>query len=132
MKTRKVKPKWLILGIAVELLFAIVMGYTGGALGIGAWYPPVLTFLARPFVCPNGEMTYTQHQSQIGSETYTTVSFFCADEQTGETITLDPDKVALIATPFFSVLVFATFLAITYGYWYSGVGPAKNEGLYLW
>ena len=29
---KKVKPRWLIAGIAIELLFAIVIGYTGGAL----------------------------------------------------------------------------------------------------
>ncbi len=132
MRIRKVERKWLIVGLAAELLFAIVMGYTGGALGIGAWYPPVLTFLTRPFVCPAGAMTYTQHQSQIGSETYTTVSFFCADAQTGDTVVLDSDRVARLATPFFSLLFFAAFLALTYAYWYSPVGPAKNDGLHLW
>ena len=132
MKIRKVKTSSLILGIVVELLFAVLMGYTAGAIGLGALYPPALQLVTKPFVCANGEMTYTQQQSQIGSETYTSVLFFCTEEDTGIKTELDLDTVTLYGTPFYSLLFFVIFLALTYVYWYSSVGPAKNDGLHLW
>lgn len=132
MKIRKVKRSSLIIGIAAELLFAVIMGYTAGAAGLGALYPPALELVTSPFVCANGQMTHTQHRSQIGSTTYTSVSFFCTDKDSGIKTELDLETVIRYGTPFYSLLFFAIFLVLTYLYWYSSVGPAKNDGLLLW
>lgn len=132
MKIRKVKTSSLIIGIVVELLFAIIIGYTGGAMGFGSLYPPLLNLASKPFVCPNGQMSYVQHKNQIGPDTYTTISLFCMDEKSGIKTELNPNTVFLYATPFFGLLFFAVSLVITYLYWYSKDGPAKNNGLLLW
>lgn len=131
MKIKKVKTSILILGILAEFIFAIIMGLTAGARGLGSLYP-VLNLTARPFVCPNSQMTYTQHVSQIGSDTYWTGRWFCVDEQSGGQTELESDKVFLYASPLYVIVFFALILIITYVYWNSSIGPAKNDGLHLW
>jgi hypothetical protein len=56
MKIRKVKRSALMLGILVELIFSIVMGVTAGARGLGSLYPQ-LNLVARPFLCPDRQMS---------------------------------------------------------------------------
>jgi len=132
MKNRKVSTRSLIFGIAIELLIAIIMGYAVGSVSIGVLYKPLLIAVTKPFVCPNGEMTYTQHKETIGNDTYTYISFFCIDERSGIKTDLDSNTVFLYGTPFYSLIFFAVILISTYLYWYSNYGPAKNEGLHLW
>jgi hypothetical protein len=131
MKIRKVKRSTLILGIVAELIFSVFMGVTAGARGLGSLYPQ-LNLVAKPFVCPNGPMSYVQHVSEIGSDTYWSASWFCGDEQAGASTELDPNKVFLFASPLYSLVFFVVLLTITYVYWNSSVGPAKNDGLQLW
>jgi hypothetical protein len=130
-KTRKLKPALLVIGIVVELIFAIIMGYTAGARGFGSFFPQ-LNLTASPFVCPNGSMSYTQNVSEDRTGTEYSAKWFCVDEQTGAPTALDSDTVFLYASPLYILFFFAAFLAITYMYWYSSVGPAKNDGLHLW
>lgn len=131
MKTRKLKRGTLITGIIVELLFSIIMGFTAGARGLGSLYPQ-LNLVAKPFVCPGSPMSYTQHVSEIGSATYWSATWFCGDEASGPKTELDPNTVFLYASPLYSLVFFGLFLTITYVYWNSSVGPAKNDGLQLW
>lgn len=131
MKIRKVKRSTLILGVIVELVFSIFMGVTAGARGFGSLYPQ-LNLVSKPFVCPNGSMSYTQHVSEIGSDTYWSATWFCEDERSAAKTELAPGTVFLYASPFYSVVFFALLLAITYVYWNSSIGPAKNDGLQLW
>ena len=131
MKIRKVKRSALMLGILVELIFSIFMGATAGARGLGSLYPQ-LNIVAKPFVCPNSPMSYTQHISEIGSDTYWSATWFCADEGSGVKTELDSNKVFLSASPLYSFAFFALLLTITYAYWNSSIGPAKNDGLQLW
>jgi hypothetical protein len=131
MRTRKLKRSTLIVGIVVELIFSIFMGMTAGARGLGSLYPQ-LNLSARPFVCPGGHMSYTQHVSEIGSDTYWSATWFCVDEQSGAQQELDSTMVFLYASPVYSLVFFALLLLITYVYWYSSIGPAKNDGLELW
>ena len=107
------------------------MGHTAGAIGLGSLYPQ-LNLIAKPFVCPNSEMSYTQNMSQIGSDTYWTAKWFCVDEQLGVKSELAPDSVFLYASPLYIIVVFAALLIITYIYWNSSIGPAKNDGLHSW
>lgn len=131
MKIRKVKTNTLIWGIIALFIFSIILGYTAGARGLGSFYPQ-LNLVAKPFVCPNRPMSYTQTTSQIGSATYWDATWFCGAEQSGLKTELDANRVFLAASPFYSLLIFAVLLIITYIYWNSSIGPAKNDGLYLW
>ena len=131
MKIRKVKTSSLIIGIIVELIFSIFLGITGGARGLGSLYPQ-LNLVAKPFVCPNNHMSYTPHVSEIGSDTYWSATWFCGGEQLSVKKELDSDTVFLYASPLYSLVFFAFLLAITYAYWNSSIGPAKNDGLRLW
>ena len=131
MKIKKVKTSMLILGLTVGLIFSIFIGVTGGSMGLGSLFPQ-LNLVAKPFVCPNQQMSYTQHVSEIGTDTYSTATWFCVDEQSGVKTELDSDTVFRYAGPFYGLVLFVILLIMTYFYWNSSIGPAKNDGLRLW
>lgn len=131
MKIRKLKTSTLIIGVIVVFIFSVFMGYTAGARGLGS-LAPQLNLVAKPFVCPNDQMSYTRHVTEIGSATYWSATWFCVEEASGATTELAPNTVFLSASPFYSVVFFALLLGIIYLYWNSKVGPAKNDGLRLW
>jgi len=131
MKTKKVKTSSLIIWLMVGLIFSIIMGITGGAMGFGSRYPQ-LNLIAKPFVCPGQQMSYTQDVSEVGSATYWTANWFCVDEVSGVKTELDQNTVFLIAGPFYGLIFFVVLLGIVYLYWNSSIGPAKNDGLRLW
>jgi hypothetical protein len=131
MKTKKVKTSSLITWLIVGFIFSIFMGVTAGSRGLGSRFPQ-LNLIASPFVCANGEMSYTQNVSEIGSATYWSATWFCVDEQSGAKQELDPNTVFLVAGPFYGLVFFVVLLIIVYLYWNSSIGPAKNDGLRLW
>lgn len=131
MKTKKVKTSSLVIWLTVGLIFSIIMGVTGGAMGFGSWFPQ-LNLIAKPFVCPGQQMSYTQDVSQIGSATYWSADWFCVDKNSGVKTELDQNTVFLIAGPFYGLIFFVMLLIIVYLYWNSSIGPAKNDGLRLW
>lgn len=131
MKIRKVKRSTLVLGIIVALVFSIFMGYTAGTRGFGSLYPQ-LNLVAGPFLCPGNSMSYDQHVSEIGSDTYWSATWFCTDKDSGAKTELDSNTVFLYASPLYGVLFFAILATMTYAYWNSSIGPAKNDGLELW
>jgi hypothetical protein len=130
MQTRKVKTSSLIIGIAVELLFAIFMGLTTGP-GIGSHYPQ-LNLVAKPFICPNGQMSHTNQLLERYDETWWDATWYCEEKGSNAKTELERDAVFLYASPLYMVLYFASFLIITYMYWNSSIGPAKNGGPRLW
>ena len=131
MKIRKVKTSTLIIGILAILVVSIFLGVTAGAMGMGSLYPQ-LNLVSRPVLCPNSQMTYDQNVSQVGSENYWRATWFCVDEQSGVRTELDRNTVFLYASPLYSFVIFALLLILTYVYWNSSIGPAKNDGLRLW
>jgi hypothetical protein len=130
MKIRKLKTTTLVFGMIAELIFSVFLGLTAGARGLGSLYP-ALNLVAKPFVCPNSQMSYTQNVSEIGSDTYWTGRWFCVDEHLGVKTELDPNRVFLSASPLYTLVFFAVLLILTYVYWNSSIGPAKNDGLHL-
>ncbi len=131
MQIRKVKTRSLIIGLTVGLIFSVFIGITGFAMGFGSRYPQ-LNLIAKPFVCPSGAMSHTQQVSHIGTDTYWTASWFCTDERSGIKTELDPDTVFSYAGIFHGLAFFVVLLVITYVYWNSSIGPARNDGLRLW
>src|SRR5215204_1242498 len=131
MQTKKVKTSSLIIGLTVGFIFSILMGVTAGARGFGSIYPQ-LNLIVSPFVCPNGQMTYAQNVSEVGSATYYAATWFCEDEQSGEKQELDHNTVFLSAGLIYGIVFFIVLLLIVQLYWNSSMGPARNNGLRLW
>lgn len=123
LKIRKVKTKSLITWLSIGFIFSIFMGITGISIGFGSIYPQ-LNLIAKPFVCSSQEMSYTQNVSEIGSDTYWSATWFC-----GET---EVENVFFYAGSIYGLVLFVGLLVITYAYWYSSIGPAKNDDLHLW
>ncbi|MBL8089633.1 MAG: hypothetical protein JNJ43_04865 [Anaerolineales bacterium] len=123
MRIKKVKTSSLVIGLIIGFVFSIFIGITGISRGLGSIYPN-LNLIAKPLVCPNQEMTYAQNISEIGSDTYWSATWFC-----GET---EIENVFLYAGSIYGLVLFLGLLVITYAYWYSSIGPAKNDGLHLW
>jgi hypothetical protein len=130
MKVKKVKTTSLIIGLVVGFIFSIFLGITAVSMGLGSIYPG-LNLIAKPFVCPGQQMSYTQHVSEIGSDTYWSATWFCVDEA-GLNTEPDPDKVHGYAGSFHGILIFFMLLGLTVLYWNSSIGPLKNDGLRLW
>jgi hypothetical protein len=107
------------------------MGITAGSMGLGSVFPQ-LNLIARPFLCPNGQMSHVQHVSEIGTATYWTADWFCVDEGSGVKTELDPDTVFSYAGTMLGLALFVVLLIIVYVYWNSSIGPARNDGLRLW
>lgn len=131
MKTKKVKTSSLIFWLMVGLIFSIFMGVVAVARGFGSRYPQ-LNLIAKPFVCPGQQMSYTQDVSQIGSATYWSADWFCADESSGVKTKVNQNTIFLIAGSFYGLIFFVVLSVIVYIYWNSSIGPAKNDGLRLW
>ena len=90
---------WLIAGF----VWCIFMGIFFVSIGLGAIYPP-LNYIGRPFICPNGQMTYTQASSNpLPGTTYTQLQWYCTDQRTGQTSTLDFLQVGVAAGPIYGV-----------------------------
>ena len=98
MKTRKVKTSSLVIWLVVGLVFSILIGVTGGAMGLGSRFPQ-LNLIVDPFLCPGAQMSYTQNVSEIGTATYWTADWACVDEGSGATTELDRDTVFYSAGP---------------------------------
>ena len=130
MQIKKVKTNSLIIGIIVELLFAVFMGLTTGP-SFGSHYPS-LNLIAKPFVCPDGQMTYTNQLIERYDETYWDATWYCEAEPSNVKTELDPHLVFRYASPLYITLYLVLFLLITYLYWNSSIGPAQNSGLRLW
>jgi hypothetical protein len=131
MNVKKVKTGTLFTGLFVGLIFSLFIGIVGGSMGLGSRFPQ-LNVIATPFVCPGQQLSYTQDVSEIGTATYWTAAWFCVDEHAGSSAELDPKTVFLSAGSIYGLLLFVVLFGLTYLYWNSSIGPAKNDGLHLW
>ena len=114
------------------LSFSFVIGIVGIARGLGSLYPE-LNLVAGPFVCPSDRLAYKQQSSQVGGATYWTVRWACTfGEHDAVKKEIDSNKVFLCSGVLYGVVMFAILLLVTYVYWNSSMGPARNDGLKLW
>jgi hypothetical protein len=98
-------------GIAA-FVWSIFMGVTAISIGVGAAFPPA-NLIAKPFVCPNGQMTVNQETSNpLPGTTYTTVTWYCVDAQTGVSTQLDMFPMSLYAGAIYGLLVFVVVAII--------------------
>lgn len=102
---------WLLI-----FVWFIFMGVTAVSYGAGGLYPP-LNKVARPFVCPNGQMTvegFTSHP-QPGT-TITQIYWYCVDRQSGAKTAIIGAPMHVYAGVFYGVLMFAAAAALWYLY----------------
>ena len=92
----------------IGLIFCVFMGITAVSLGFGALYPP-LNSVARPLVCPDGEMQYqTSVINPLPDRTYIQADWTCQDAS-GNVAPINKFLIALYAGSFYGALMFAFF-----------------------
>lgn len=121
----------MIVSLIALFVFSAFLGVVGGAIGLASIYPQINMF-AQPLACPGQTLTHTQQISEIGSATYYAAAWYCVDPQTSERTEASAMTVYLAAGLLHGLIVFAALTGLTYLYWNSSVGPAKNDGLRLW
>ena len=100
-------------------------------MGLGSLFPQLNT-IAQPFVCSGGQITYTKRVTEVGTANYHTARWFCRYSSSGELRQIDANTVFITAGTFHGLAMFVIILLITYLYWNSSIGPAKNGGPRLW
>jgi hypothetical protein len=74
--------KATMLELITILCWSIFIGWVGISIGLGALYPP-LNFVAKPFVCPNGQMTYQKQTTQATpNQTFFSAAWTCTQADT--------------------------------------------------
>ncbi|MCC6569735.1 MAG: SHOCT domain-containing protein [Anaerolineales bacterium] len=121
------KNNWIILSLL--FIWCLFMGVTAISIGFGAVFPSV-NRIAKPFVCPRGEMQLaTQEYNPSPVETVTTLTWYCVDNVTGEKVELGLFPMSLYAGLIYGFLL---FLVIVGGYWIwmkrlsSGASPIQG------
>jgi hypothetical protein len=88
------------------------MGVTVGSIAGGAIYPPI-NYIAKPFVCPNGDMTFNESTSNpLPGTTYTTIGWYCVDARAEKSTELDLFQIALPAGLMIGFVAYLVGLAI--------------------
>jgi hypothetical protein len=88
-------------------IWCLFMGVTVGSIGIGAIFPSV-NLVAKPFVCPNGQMqVVTKDYHPDPTRSVTTVTTFCVDGTTGAKTQLGIFPMSLYAGVLFGLVFFA-------------------------
>jgi hypothetical protein len=112
MKIKTSTITWLIVGF----IWSIFMGVTATSIGLGAAFPS-LNLVAKPFVCPTGQMNYQQIVSNpLPGTTYTQVNWYCVDERSGQKTELEIFPMSLYAGAIYGVLIFVSVLIVWYFY----------------
>lgn len=112
--------------IIIAFIWCIFMGVTAISIGFGAMYPP-MNGIAKPFVCPSGELTFKQNVSHpTPGRTDTTAEWFCRDPGADFPVSIDPLKMAVYAGPIYGLLLFV----VGFFFWYLAMrwGPETIIG----
>lgn len=92
-------------------IWCIFMGVTVGSIGLGAAFPS-LNLIAKPFVCPTGDMQLsTQSYQPTPVENVTTISWYCVDSKTGTQTELGVFPMSLYAGALYGLLLFVVVFA---------------------
>src|SRR5258708_7432246 len=97
-------------------IWCIFMGITVVSIGFGS-IAPGLNGIAKPFVCPSGQMEISSRQYQVSPvEHGYTLSWFCVDAQSGEKTELNVFIINFYAGFIYGLLIFLVGVLI----WYFG------------
>jgi hypothetical protein len=103
MSIPKIPIGWAI----ATFVWSLFMGVTAISIGVGAAFPP-MNLVAKPFVCPFGDMTVDQETSNpLPGTTYTQVTWYCTDAKTGQQTELDIFPMSLYSGAIYGFLLFA-------------------------
>ena len=98
-----------LIGLIVIFVFCLFMGVTAISMGVGAAYPPI-NLVAKPFVCPNGEMVSDQSVTNpLPGRTYLSASWTCVEPSGART---PIRSVSLFAGPIHGLVLFALCLPL--------------------
>ena len=94
------------IGLHIAIfIWSIFMGITAVSIGVGAIYPP-LNLVAKPFVCPNGQMTFQETTSNpLPGTTYTAIGWYCVDTKRETTTQLDIFQIAVPAGTLYGLVI---------------------------
>lgn len=97
-------------------IWSIFMGVTAVSIGLGADYPP-LNLIAKPIVCPNGQMTFNGSTSNpLPGTTITQYGWYCVDSRTETSAPIDIFSIALAAGPIYGLLIEVLILIAVFLY----------------
>jgi hypothetical protein len=103
-----------IIWLIVVFIWCIFMGVTATSIGLGAVFPS-LNLVAKPFVCPTGQMNYQQIVSNpLPGTTYTQSNWYCVDKQSGQKTELGIFPMSLYAGAIYGLLIFVVVLIAWY------------------
>jgi hypothetical protein len=103
MKFNRVALFWIFI-------WSIFMGVTTISIGFGALFPS-MNRITKPLVCPRGEMELeTQVYRPYPGSTITTLTWYCADHETGERTELGLFPMSFYAGVFYGLLLFAAII----------------------
>jgi hypothetical protein len=121
---------WLIVGF----IWSIFMGVTATSIGLGAAFPP-LNLVAKPFICPTGQMNYQQIVSNpLPGTTYTQINWYCVDKRSGQKTELGIFPMGLYAGVIYGLLIFVVVLSAWYFYrrWDPSKATAESKKRVAW
>ena len=100
------------MGSIVVFVWCLFMGVTVGSIAVGAIYPPA-NLLAKPFVCPNGKMSYDQatYHTAPGT-TVTTTTWSCVDNRSGAKTELGIFPMSLYAGVIYGLVLYGLVLIV--------------------
>jgi hypothetical protein len=129
----KIKPS-TIIWLGVVFIWCIFMGVTAVSIGFGAAFPP-LNLVAKPFVCPNGDMQYQESVSNpLPGTTYTQIGWYCVDKRSEQTTELEIFPMALYAGAIYGLLIFVVVLIAWYfnSRWDPSKATAQSKKWVAW
>jgi hypothetical protein len=103
---------WFIVGF----IWCWFMGITAVSLGLGSLFPAMNT-VAKPFVCPGGQMEINPQNYQVSPvENVTTLTWYCVDIHSGAKTELNLFIINFYAGSFYGLLIIVAALIILYLY----------------
>ncbi len=101
-------------GVVLLLVWCLFMGVTAISIGFGAAFP-ALNQLAKPVVCPTGDMRVDEQTYRPSpGTTVTTMDWMCVDKQTGEAQPVNELTMFLFNGVIYGLVLFGV---IVLGYW---------------
>lgn len=114
------------IGLFWTFIWCIFMGVTAISIGLGAIFPS-MNLIAKPFVCPSGEMQLeTQGYTVSPVESVTTLTWYCVDNTTGAKAELGIFPMSLYAGAIYGFLLFLVVYVIMQ-IWAKRSSPDKSS-----
>jgi uncharacterized membrane protein len=105
-------------------IWSIFMGVTAVSIGLGAAFPPI-NLIAKPILCPRGQMTYEESTSNpMPGTSITQIGWYCVDGQSETATPLDIFSIALVAGPIYGLLIEAIVLIAQ---WFRGRNVTASQ-----